>query len=126
MRIEDIGLWVEDLDKMRAFYETYFGARANDLYHNPQKVFKSYFLTFVDDAYLELMTWGDIAERHENAFGCAHLAYVVGDEADVDVLMGRLREAGYAVVGEPRRIGDGCYESVVLDTEGNQIEITAA
>jgi lactoylglutathione lyase len=35
-----------------------------------------------------------------------------------------LRKDGYRVVGEPRTTGDGYYESVVLDPEGNRLEIT--
>ena len=31
---------------------------------------------------------------------------------------------GVSVVGQPRTTGDGYYESVVLDPEGNRIEIT--
>jgi len=30
---------------------------------------------------------------------------------------------GYRVVDEPRRTGDGYYESVVLDPDGNRVEI---
>jgi lactoylglutathione lyase len=29
------------------------------------------------------------------------------------------------VVGEPRTTGDGYYESVVLDPDGNRVELTA-
>ncbi|NQU22440.1 MAG: VOC family protein [Candidatus Nealsonbacteria bacterium] len=56
--------------------------------------------------------------------GYAHLALSVGSEHDVDALTERLRAAGVPVVGGPRRTGDGCYESTVLDPDGNHIEIT--
>jgi len=36
----------------------------------------------------------------------------------------RLRKDGFTIVSEPRTTGDGYYESVVLDPDGNQIEIT--
>ena len=42
-----------------------------------------------------------------------------------DVLTDRLRQDGYSVSGEPRVTGDGCYESVILDPEGNIVEIVA-
>ena len=42
----------------------------------------------------------------------------------VDALTERLEQDGYSVVGRPRVTGDGYYESVVLDPDGNQIEIT--
>jgi len=48
----------------------------------------------------------------------------VGDEVRVQEITERLRIAGVRVAGEPRRTGDGYYESVVLDPEGNRIEIT--
>jgi lactoylglutathione lyase len=54
----------------------------------------------------------------------AHLALSLGSEAAVDAATERLRSAGVVVAGEPRRTGDGYYESVVLDSDGNRIELT--
>jgi catechol 2,3-dioxygenase-like lactoylglutathione lyase family enzyme len=34
MRIEHVALWTQDLDRLKGFYETYFGAVANDLYRS--------------------------------------------------------------------------------------------
>ena len=42
----------------------------------------------------------------------------------VDELTQRLVNDGYERLDGPRRTGDGYYESVVLDPEGNRIEIT--
>jgi len=42
----------------------------------------------------------------------------------VDDLTKQLIKAGYPVVGEDQTTGDGYYESVVLDSEDNRIEIT--
>jgi lactoylglutathione lyase len=58
--------------------------------------------------------------------GFVHIAFVVGVEADVDALSRRLANDGFRVLEGPRRTGDGYYESVVLDPEGNRIELTAA
>jgi lactoylglutathione lyase len=57
--------------------------------------------------------------------GWAHIAFSVGSEQAVDSLTERLRSDGYTIAGETRTTGDGYYESVILDPEGNQIEITA-
>jgi lactoylglutathione lyase len=57
--------------------------------------------------------------------GLTHVAISLGSEQAVDELTARLRSAGIAVLDGPRRTGDGYYESVVLDPEGNRIEITA-
>ena len=56
--------------------------------------------------------------------GFIHLACSVGSKHQVDELTSRLRDAGVTILGEPRVTGDGYYESVILDPEGNQLEIT--
>ena len=45
MKIDHIGIWVEDIDKMRQFYLTYFNTTSGEKYFNPQKKFTSYFIT---------------------------------------------------------------------------------
>lgn len=47
MKIEHVGLWVQDLEAMKKFYETYLEGIAGELYHNQKTNFKSYFLTFL-------------------------------------------------------------------------------
>jgi lactoylglutathione lyase len=56
--------------------------------------------------------------------GLTHLALSVGSEQLVDELTAPLRTAGYQVLDGPRRTGDGYYESVVCDPDGNRVEIT--
>lgn len=57
--------------------------------------------------------------------GLIHFALSVRSEQAVDELTERLRAAGYTSVGEPRRTGHGCYESVVLGPKQNRIELIA-
>lgn len=126
MKIEHIGLWVRDLETMKVFYETYFEGEAGECYHNEKTGFTSYFLTFPDgEARLELMNKADLAEQTREMFGYAHLAYQVESEEGVDRLHNRLVEDGFKHVNGPRTTGDGYYEAVVEDPEGNLIEITA-
>jgi lactoylglutathione lyase len=66
-----------------------------------------------------------VPEPGAERFGLAHLAISVGSEARVDQLAAMLRADGYAIVDGPRRTGDGYYEAVVLDPDGNRVEITA-
>jgi lactoylglutathione lyase len=126
LRIEHVGLWVSDIDTVAAFYAKYFGARVGALYQNPRKGFESRFLEFDSGARLELMTRVDVSERAPaEQLGLAHVALTVGDESRVDALATRLIADGIAPDSGPRRTGDGYYECVVRDPEGNRVEIAA-
>src|SRR3954468_23778247 len=126
VRIEHVGLWVRDLDAVAAFYSRWFGARVGPRYENPRKGFSSQFLEFDSGARLEIMTRTDVDARNDvEHLGLAHVAISVGDEAAVDTLAAGLRAAGIPVDSGPRRTGDGYYECVVRDPEGNRIEIAA-
>ena len=128
MRITQVALWVRDLEGVRAFYERYFGARANDKYHNQRKSFESYFLTFPGGGQVELMRRPDILERGDAAprLGFAHMGIEVASDAEVDALTNRMAGDGHATVDGPRRTGDGYYEGIVTDPEGNRILIVSA
>jgi lactoylglutathione lyase len=128
VRIEHVAIWTHDLERLRHFYETYFGGTANARYVNPRKQFASYFLTFADGARLELMQRPDVPQSKndvEQQFtGYIHLAFSIGSREAVDALTERLRADGYRILDGPRTTGDGYYESTTLDPDGNRIEIT--
>jgi lactoylglutathione lyase len=128
MRIEHIAIWTHDLERLRQFYETYFGGTANTKYVNPRKQFASYFLTFADGARLELMQRPDVPlsknDVEQQFTGYIHLAFSIGSREAVDALTDRLRADGYRILDGPRTTGDGYYESTTLDPNGNRIEIT--
>lgn len=125
MKIEHIGLWVSDLEQMRAFYEEYFDAQAGAIYHNPKTGFHSYFLTCSDGARLELMTRADIQKSVTGEhLGLAHLAISLATKEAVDAKVEQLTTAGYSLLNGPRTTGDGYYEAVIEDPEKNRIEIT--
>lgn len=126
MKIEHIAIWAQDLERLKGFYTEYFGAVAGEKYSNPKKQFESYFLSFPSGARLELMKRADVAQKPASGpqAGLAHFAFSVGSQAEVDALTEKLKAAGYTVADGPRWTGDGYYESVVLDPEGNWVEIT--
>jgi len=129
MHIEHIAIWTNRLEEMRTFYMTFFGAASNEGYHNPVKKFRSYFLSFEQGARLELMQKEGIPDNQNDPvqqyIGLIHFAIVVSSRQEVDQLSQTLQQAGYPIIDGPRQTGDGYYESVVLDPDGNRIEITA-
>jgi lactoylglutathione lyase len=128
MRIEHVAIWTQDLQALKEFYCKWFQAESGPKYANEVMGFESYFLTFPSGARLELMRTGleveQTPEPTKSPAGYAHIAFSTGSEIKVDFLTEQLREAGYTVFDEPRRTGDGYYESVVLDPDGNRVEIT--
>lgn len=119
-------MFVADLEAAKRFFETYFNAAANRIYHNPATGFRSYFLSFEDGARLEIMNRPQMTDSTgtENRAGYAHIAFSLGSAEAVDRLTARLKSDGYEVISAPRTTGDGYYESCIADSEGNRIELT--
>lgn len=127
MGIEHVAIWTSRLEALTAFYTRFLGALAGPPYRSVSRPFESCFLSFPSGARLELMRLPDLAPAAGPAprVGLAHLAFKVGSPADVDRLTEELDAAGFVVEGRPRRTGDGYYESVVLDPDGNRVELVA-
>ncbi|PTY07002.1 glyoxalase/bleomycin resistance/extradiol dioxygenase family protein [Opitutaceae bacterium EW11] len=126
MRIEHVAVWTRNLDRLRDFYVRNFGCSSGDKYTNAAKGFSSYMLCFESGARLELMSRTDVTERTSQSpqVGYAHFALALGSEEAVRQWTEKLRKAGVPVASEPRRTGDGYYESAVLDPDGNTVELT--
>ena len=127
MKIEHIAFWVNDLEGMKNFYQQYFHMDCGEKYENISKKFSSYFLSYGSGARIEIMHRPDISEhvgRKGVTIGLTHLAISVGTREKVEKLTEWLRSDGFEIVGEPRTTGDGFYESIISDPEGNHIEIT--
>jgi lactoylglutathione lyase len=129
MRIDHVAFWTSDIERCRRFYVQYFGATAGAPYVNATKGFESRFLSFADGGRIEVMKTTALApvafQPGEQRMGLTHLAIAVGSERVVNELTARIKDAGYAVLDGPRKTGDGYYESVVVDPDGNRIEIIA-
>ena len=121
-----IALWTTQLETLRDFYVRYFNGTSNEKYVNPKKGFASYFVYFESGPALEIMQRTDITEQREKeCIGLAHIAFHVRSKEEVDRQVELFRRDGYAIVGEPRTSGDGYYEGVILDPDGNRVELVA-
>jgi len=138
MRIDHSALWTNDLECCKRFYVSCFGVTAGSGYINRKKGFESCFLSFADGARIEAMkTTLDpgviepsviepgVIQPGAERMGLTHFAVSLGSEQHVDELTQRLKKDSYPVLDGPRRTGDGYYQCVVLDPDGNRIEITA-
>jgi lactoylglutathione lyase len=113
-RIEHVAVYTDDLERLRAWYEQWLDARAGAKYVNTASGFSSYFLELSGGARLELMQM----PGRETGLR-AHIAFSVGSKERVDELA-----AAIGAVDGPRTTGDGYYEAVVLDPDGNRVELT--
>ena len=112
--IEHVALWTPDIEALREWYVRTLGGTASERYDNATTGFSSYFLSFDDGARLELMSM----PGQETGLR-AHVAFSLGSKERVDALAGEL-----GAVDGPRTTGDGYYEAVVLDPDGNRVELT--
>ena len=124
MKIHHIAIWTFRLEELREFYIRYFNGTSNEKYINPKKGFESYFIYFDDGAALELMSRTDVQNTpiEENKLGLTHFALSFQSKEDVLRTTEQLRSEGYTIAGEPRTSGDGYFESVILDPDGNRVE----
>jgi lactoylglutathione lyase len=124
MKLAHVALWTRDRDTLCRFWQRVLGAKVGDIYESKNRPgYRSRFLTFQDGTAVEVMTgpWVD-APRNKEASGYAHLAFTLGSCEAVDKLANEMRAEGRLVSG-PRRTGDGFYEAVLCDPDGNLIEI---
>lgn len=127
MNINHLALWTDDIELLKDFYVRHFNATPEIRYCNPLKNFTSYFLKFPDGgATLEIMNMPGITDRNVNdkLKGLCHFAISTDSPDKVDELTGMLRASGICILNEPRTTGDGCYESVISDPDGNIVELT--
>jgi lactoylglutathione lyase len=126
--MEHVALWTRDLERLRDFYCRWFGAAHGAPYTSRRREgFTSYFVTFPQGgARLELMAVPGLADAvYGERIGWAHLAVAVGDRAAVNALVASMQAAGLTMRAAPRDTGDGYYEAIVEDPDGNLVEIMA-
>ena len=129
MKIDHLAIWTYNLEGLRNFYMHYFDASSTEVYYNHTKEFRSYFLMFDGNCRLDIMEMPNIGKSKNDPAkhytGIAHFAIKAESKSEVDRLTENVRKDGFHVVGEPRTTGDGYYESVILDPDGNRVEIVA-
>ena len=127
MKISHVALWTRDPEAQRAFWQVMFGAESNQRYLSKNRPgFASYFMRLREGATIELMTLPelDAGQTGREITGWAHIAIAVGNEQQVDEMAARAADSGI-LIAQPRRTGDGFYEAIIRDPDGNLIELVA-
>lgn len=125
MRIAHVALWTTDLDGLCRFWAETFGAAVGDLYESARRTgFSSRFVYLKEGPSIEIMQGPWIArEGPEERQGYAHLALSLGSRGAVDAMATQAKASGI-LLSPARMTGDGFYEAVLKDPDGNLIEIT--
>ncbi|HDT6507737.1 TPA: VOC family protein [Klebsiella aerogenes] len=127
MKVAHIALWTRHLEQQAHFWVEFFAGEINEKYRSKTNPgFESYFVKIGSDVAIELMTKPGLHEStHDNNHtGWVHLAIAVGGMEQVNALAKRAEMAGI-LVSAPRTTGDGYYEAVIKDPDGNLVEIVA-
>ncbi|AYO36467.1 VOC family protein [Serratia sp. P2ACOL2] len=127
MKIAHVALWTRDIDAQVTFWQRYFDGVAGEQYVSRNRPgFVSCFVSLAAGPTLEIMSLPDLlsAEQASERVGWAHIALSVGEESRVDQLAQRAQQEGI-LQAAPRWTGDGFYEAIIRDPDGNAIEITA-
>lgn len=130
MKLHHIALWTNQPEVLRDFYIRWFQGTAGMRYENPAKKFDSFFVRFGQGAALEIMRGAGIPANlndrtHAQHTGLIHVAFELPDGEAVDHLAVAMQQAGCPILDGPRRTGDGYYEFVTTDPDGNRVEVTS-
>jgi lactoylglutathione lyase len=128
MKLDHVAIWTDDIERLKNYYEKYFGGQSNDMYTNVGKQFHSYFISFESGARLEIMSMPNIPDNTNDTInaqykGLIHLAFGVDTKQEVDEKAMLLEANGYKIINGPRISGDGYYEFVTLDPDNNRLEV---
>ena len=125
-QLENIALATDDVEGLRDFY-LQLGGIASPPPTDPETNLHSCVVDFcgVRLEFLERAPRGKGVAGDGRSSGLVHLGFALGSADAVDELTGVIAAAGYRVLELPHRTCElGCYESVVLDPDGNRLKLT--
>lgn len=122
MKISNVGMFVDDLEACKTFFENYFGALETMEYHD-ENGFKEYILKIGDGAKLEIMTKPEIHDlkKDPDRTGFAHICIKLDSKEDLDRVIDKIHASGYKVFYEPATNGGKEIRAVMF--EDNVFEV---
>lgn len=127
LNIAHVALWTRHIEAQRTFWRDFFSATSNEKYVSKNRAgFESYFISLAHGPTIELMALPELANAPANPefVGWAHIAIAVGNVEQVDKMAQKAHQQG-RLASPARWTGDGFYEAVITDPDGNRIELVA-
>jgi len=125
MKIAHVALWTSNIEAQKEFWYGYFGGTSNELYVSKNRPgFISYFISLSDGPTIELMSLPGLEEgvKDKEMSGWAHIAIDMGSRQQVDTIVEKAMNSD-RLVSPARVTGDGYYEAIIRDPDGNYIEV---
>ena len=123
MGICDITLYVNNLEKSKCFYVKYFNAVAEHKKKLADTEIDIVLLKFNDGSRLRLVSRPEIVSSKKFFYdsGYRYFTFSFGSKEALEEAINRLKEDGYRILTSHVYGDNGEYETIVLDTENNQI-----
>lgn len=99
MKIVNVGIYVKDLEKVKAFFEHYFDARVEAVLNDEESSYFSYILSLGEGALIELMNKPAIVDeaKDPNRTGLAHININVGSRERFDEIVKEFKQENFVI-----------------------------
>lgn len=99
MKIVNVGIYVKDLENVKAFFEQYFDAKVDAVLNDEKNDYYSYILSLGEGALIELMNKPSIADepKDPNRTGLAHININVGSRERFDEITAEFKKENYVI-----------------------------
>lgn len=125
MKINNVGIFVKDLEGAKNFFINYFDAKVHAVCDEPENNYYSYIMKISDGAEvakIELMTKPEIVDQKKdpNRTGLAHICVKVDSREKLDEIIAKIKADGYKIFYEPatnggKEIRAMTFEDIVLE-----------
>ena len=99
MKIVNVGIYVKDIERVKAFFEHYFGTKTDAVLNDEDNGYYSYILSLGEGALIELMNKPSIADepKDPNRTGLAHININVGSRERLDEITAAFKKENYVI-----------------------------
>lgn len=118
MKIVNVGIYVSDLEKVKAFFEHHFDAKVHAVLNDEGSGYYSYILSLDGEAFIELMHKPSLVDepKDPNRTGIAHININVDNSERFDTITEEFKKEGYTIQYETRsEDGHGEIRAVTIE-----------